>query len=348
MSVRRYLIVKLSAVGDVAMASTLPGAIRRRDPSARVTWLSGRRVSDLVRLFEGVDEVITVDEFRLLRGSLAARLAEATALWRKLAARRFDVTVLGHADARYRMLLAPVRTGRLRALRLDGGPDRLPLPSRYFGDEYVRLLDELPNRGPITGHAPLADPRGLLPAPSRPDDVGVVLAPGGARNILRESALKRWPAERYGELAARLVGMGHTVTLVGDEHDAWVRPYFDGVVVRDEIGAHDLPGTLALLNVASLVIVHDTGVLHLARLVRTPVLALFGPTNPAQFVESSQDCATIWGGARLACRPCYDGREFAACTNNLCMQDITVDAVAQRAGLMLDENRHRESVTPTP
>lgn len=344
MSGRRYLIVKLSAVGDVAMASTLPGAIRTRQPDAHVTWLCGRRVAGLVRLYDGVDELITVDESSLFRGNVAARLAEAARLWRTLIPRRFDVTLLGHADSRYRALLAPVRTGRLRSLDLDSGPGQLPIPSRYFGDEYVRLLDESRARGPIEGHAALADPRRSLPSPARPREVGVVLAPGGARNVLRESALKRWPVERYGELASRLLTMGHPVTLVGDEHDAWVRPYFAGLAIRDEIGAHDLTGTLALLNVASLVIVHDSGVLHLARVVRTPVLALFGPTSPAQFVEPSPDCTALWGGARLACRPCYNGREFAACTNNLCMQDISTDAVVQRAELMLGSHRRGEAV----
>lgn len=66
----RYLIVKLAALGDVAMASTLVGAIRARDPGAHVTWLCGTRVAELGRLLDGVDEV--------LEGRLSGRpIAEA-------------------------------------------------------------------------------------------------------------------------------------------------------------------------------------------------------------------------------------------------------------------------------
>jgi heptosyltransferase II len=335
----RYLVVKLSAVGDVAMASTLPGAIRTRDPEAHVTWLCGRRVADLVRLYDSVDDVVTVDEVNLLRGATTARITEVLALWATLLPRRFDVTLVGHADRRYRTLLGPLRTGRMRALDLASGLSMLPVPGRYFGDEYVRLLDEAPARGPIAGHWPLADVRPRLRAPARADEIGVVLAPGGARNILRESALKRWPVERYRDVAAQLLESGHCVTLVGDAGDTWVRPYFAGLPVRDEIGRHDLPGTLALLNQSELVVVHDTGILHLARLVRVPVLALFGPTNPAQFIVEAPDVTILWGGARLACRPCYDGREFAACSNNLCMQDIAVGGVVQHAERMLASGR---------
>ena len=54
-------------------------------------------------------------------------------------------------------------------------------------------------------------------------------------------------------------------------------------------------------------------------------------------VTSVEDARTeaIWGGADLACRPCYDGREFAACVDNHCMKDISVVAVADRAFAML-------------
>jgi heptosyltransferase-2 len=327
----RYLIVRLAALGDVAMTSTLPREIKRREPGAHVTWLCGARVEELVRLFDAVDNVVAVDELALLKGGTAARYAAVAALWRSLAMQRFDVTLLGHADGRYRALLLPVRTGRLRSLEHRPSPGMLPIPGRYFGDECVRLLDDVDSRGPILGHYPLADVRKRLPDVLDARAVGVVLVPGGTRNVLRESALRRWPVERYRAVAEGLLATGTPVTLVGDRMDAWVRRTFAGLPVRDEIGAHGLTGTLALLAHAQLVITHDTGPLHLAQLVRAQVLALFGPTNPAQFVSRDAGVTVLWGGADLACRPCYDGREFAACRDNLCMQEISVDQVLHRA-----------------
>jgi heptosyltransferase-2 len=240
------------------------------------------------------------------------------------------MTLLAHADARYRYALGPARLGELRML---GGRGRrpLPIPGRAFADEYARLLDAHPSRGPIEGHASLATLRGL-PLPEGADAApGVVLVPGGTRNVLRESALRRWPVERYGEVAARLHAAGHRITLVGDEGDAWVRPVFAGLPVHDAIGARSLPGTLALMARAELVITHDTGPLHLAALVRAPLLALFGPTTPSQFMPRYPEAEALWGGAHLACRPCYDGREFAACADNRCIQDLSVEAVVGRA-----------------
>jgi heptosyltransferase-2 len=332
----RFLIVKLAALGDVAMTSALSEAIRRREPDARVTWLCGGRVAELVRLLPGVHEVIVADETRLLRGRALGRAAALLAVWRTLALRRFDAIFLAHVDRRYRALVATARAGAIHVLEREPSPGMLPIPGRYHGDEYARLLTGGASRGPIVGHHPLADLRAALPPPGRDrSPVGVVLVAGGTRNVLRESALRRWPVEAYGEVARQLRRAGHAVTLVGDAADAWVRPAFAGIDVRDEIGVHALPATLALLRDADLVISHDTGPMHLARLVRAPLLALFGPTMPSQFVIEDERTQVIWGGSTLACRPCYDGREFAACSNNLCMQDISVAAVLERALAML-------------
>jgi ADP-heptose:LPS heptosyltransferase len=331
----RYLIIKLGALGDVVMASTLIGAIRARDPDAHVTWLCGAQVADLVGLFDGVDAMIVADDAGLLRGGILARGRAMLAVWRRVLAQRFNMTLLAHADARYRALL-PLRPGKVRTLGTQRDARRLPVVGRWFGDEYARMLDEDLSRGPIVGHASLAGLRAGREPVALPSPVGVVLVPGGARNVLRESALRRWPVERYRAVAEGLLAAGHAVTLVGDASDAWVRPTFDGLEVHDEIGAQSVPGTLALLERARLVITHDTGPLHLAALARVPILALFGPTIPEQFLLPQRGAEAIWGGADLACRPCYDGREFAACRNNLCMQDITIDRVLARARAVLD------------
>jgi heptosyltransferase-2 len=345
MSARSYLIVRLGALGDVAMCSAMIGAIRSRDPQARIAWLCGSRVAPLVELFEGVDEIVVVDEVALFRGTLARRLGALLQLWRRLALRRFDVTLLAHEDARYRLVLWPVRTGRLRKLDHEVSPAMLPIPGRYVGDEFVRLLDDGPPEGPVEREHSMADLRRLAQARANGARAGIVLAPGGARNVLREDSLRRWPVERYRDLAAQLLARGLDVTLAGDAGDSWVRPYFSGLALRDEIGKHDVAGTLALLANADLAVAHDTGLLHLARLVRCPVVALFGPTIPAKVIIAERDVRVLWGGANLACRPCYNGRDFAECSNNLCMQDISLLSVISEVDELLRAGRRSVAAT---
>lgn len=324
----RFLIVRIAALGDIAVTTVLLNRILAEYPGAHVTWLCGERGEPLVRLFPGVNEVLAVDERRLLRGSLLERLSAVATTWRKLAGLRFDRVLLGHADRRYRALIWPFVGGRVTALSHGGNP----LPGRFRGDEYARLLDPPESKGPITTRFPLADVRQNLPDPTSRSESSqpvVALVPGGTRNVLREDTLRRWPVESYRELAHRLVDAGCDIVLIGDAGDSSLLRHFDGIPVTDQLGKLSLVDTLCVLRDADVVVSHDTGPLHFARLVRTPIVALFGPTEPRNMVGEDADIDVLWGGAQLACRPCYDGRSYAVCSNNLCMQDISVDAVTR-------------------
>jgi heptosyltransferase-2 len=155
--------------------------------------------------------------------------------------------------------------------------------------------------------------------------------PGGARNALRDTPQRRWPVERYAALARRLHAHGYAVVLVGDADDRRVLPAFADVPVVDRLGGLSVVQSTAVLAACDVVVSHDTGPMHLARLVRAPLVALFGPTSPHDFAPEDGRTRVLWGGRRLACRPCYDGREVAPCRDNLCMQELSVDAVEDAA-----------------
>jgi len=342
----RILVVRIAALGDIAVTSTVVARIRAELPDAHVTWLTGRQGRDLVELFDGVDEIVTIDEHALLRGSIVARMREIWRTWKALAGRRFDRILLYHADARYRVLLWPVRARRTHSLVL-GHNMRF---NRFRGDECARLLADDRDTGPALTRYELADVRERLPVPMRETRRPLVaLVPGGARNVLRDDALRRWPVESYRLLAERLLRRGIDVALVGGTTDAWVRPHFAGVPVRDEIASGSLIHTLAILRDCDAVVTHDTGPLHLARLVRTPIIALFGPTDPRSVVGDDSSITVLWGGEHLPCRPCYDGRNYARCASNVCLQSVTVAqaeaAVMQRLGSTTVSLMRGESAT---
>lgn len=337
-----FLIVRLAAVGDVVMASTLARRIRDERPSARITWLTGLGTAPLVGQFSDVDDVLAVDERRLLRGGPIDRASILLPLWRELLRRRFTRVMLLHPDRRYRAVVAPLIGTPIVALTRDRLGAMNPVPGRYFGDEYARLLDGTDHAGPLGHHHPFARLRPLA-AVRTANDVRsrVALVPGGARNVLRESGVRRWPVQHYVDVARALVDDGVRVTLVGDVHDAWASPAFAELDVENRIGATTLIETLSLLASSDLVISHDTGPMHLARLVGAPLIALFGPTMPAQFVVEDERTAVLWGGSHLPCRPCYDGREFARCADNVCMSSIAPSVVLATARSLLNRARPR-------
>ena len=77
------------------------------------------------------------------------------------------------------------------------------------------------------------------------------------------------------------------------------------------------------------VVTHDSGILHLAILLRRRVVALFGPTDPSGRVPQNSygRVRIFWYGSSISCCPCYDGKTFAKCDNNLCLDRIPVAEV---------------------
>jgi heptosyltransferase-2 len=169
----------------------------------------------------------------------------------------------------------------------------------------------------------------------------IALVPGGAKNILRDDALRRWPVENYAAVAQLLIARGHRVILTGAPDDAWTLPAFQPLLAShphallNRIGSTSLPELLALYDSCSLVITHDTGSMHIAGISRAAVLAIFGPTNPANVLPRRDRVKALWGGATLPCRPCFDGRNFAPCSFNGCVREITPAHVAAEAEAML-------------
>ncbi len=318
--------MKLAAIGDVVMALPMLTALREAAPSSRIAWLCGETVQPLLACVRGIDELIAIDDAGLLAGGASQQAAVVARTWRVLAGRRFDRVLLAHADARYRHLIRTLRAGEVRSLE-PRGPRSGLLPGRSHADEYVRLVTGVDDHrarayAPPPVDAPL--PRDLeerLPSGAPL----VALAPGGARNVARDNPLRRWPVDRYVMLADHLRAAGCTVLLTGAASDDWVRAPFAGTATVDLVGRTDLPSLVALYRRCAAVVTHDSGPLHLAGLAGAPRVALFGPTPPTSFARPEARTRVLWPAAALPCAPCYDGRDFAACDDNVCMQAIGVD-----------------------
>jgi heptosyltransferase-2 len=224
----------------------------------------------------------------------------------------------------------PVRAARHLTLSRTER-DRRILPTRSHADEFARILLNLKDTYREDSLPPLRPDR-LPPSPlPEPKARRIAIVPAGASNMVRQQTLRRWPADRYVSIAKTLLARGDEVVLLGGPDDVWIRTHFEALAAHprliDCIGATTLPEFISLADTCSLVLSHDTGPLHLAGLSLAPVLALFGPTDPGSFLPRRSGVRVLWGGEGLACRPCYDGRDFAPCESNGCMQSITAETV---------------------
>ena len=269
---RGLLLVKFGAIGDVVMA--IPAAAARHAAGFRVDWVCSEVVAPLLRLYPWIG-VIPVNEPRLLRGSMRERIECVLRLWGALRRRSrqtggYDLIATLYYDRRYRWLAFAVRSKRRLSLSRTDRRFML-LPGRHHTDEYDRILSGREDGERPGQIAPVPVPQlPVSPISPRSDRQRVVLVPAGARNALRDDALRRWPMGNYLSLAASLVAEGFEVVLAGGPEDTWASAHFTDLKAgfpgsfADLIGKLSLVETLALFHSAAVTVTHDTGPLHLA------------------------------------------------------------------------------------
>jgi heptosyltransferase-2 len=317
--IRKTLIVKLGAIGDVA--TVLPAAFKLHESGSQIHWLCGTSVAPLLSCYSWIRPIV-VDDTRLLAGPRMSAVAEVLRTWLKLIGFSYDLCAVLQYDRHYRLLTLPVRARRSIALDRRNRAFKL-VGERHHSAEFARILSDLPDEYHTDNLAPVA-PDLLPPNPvPRNGKTRIALVPGGARNLLRDDPQRRWPLRAYVALAAHLIERGFEVVLSGGPGDHWAAEPFDGLTVSNCIAQLSIPQTLAFYQSCDCVVTHDTGPLHLAGLVKCGLVALFGPTAPSKALPRRPGVVALWGGEKLPCRPCYDGSTFAPCGSNECMTSIT-------------------------
>lgn len=316
---KKFLIVKINGIGDIIMALTMIPCIKDRYDDAHITWIASSAAENILKA-SGVDEVIKINEKNILYGNFTEKLRELFKVWKAIAFRKFDEVVIPYRDKRY--LLFTIFSRKHNLFAFWRFKDRLfPIPERNFYNEYRRIITkndcESYDFKPfyIKGEVPFIDFK------------YIVLAPGGEKEKSNNLRLRRWPVERYANLSEELMSKGYKVVLTGGKNDRWVLPYFDKKRIIDFIGKTDIQESIQLYSTALCVVTHDSGVLHMAGKGNATIIGLFGPTSPNVFMPKVQKSSIIWKNDLLPCCPCYDGRTFADCNNNTCMEKILVKDV---------------------
>ncbi len=338
---RRALIVKFGQIGDVIMA--IPAARALYDAGYDITWVCGKAARPLLACY-GWIHIVPVDDRAIVRGSLLERVRAVGAFWAKVLLTRYDLCATLYYDRRYHLVTLPIRARRKLALSAKTRSETL-IPGRHHTDEYERVLLHREDGYRPRSAAPVRpDTLPASPLPAAVAERRIMLAPGGTSNLMGEQVLRRWPVASYVLLAQALLQRGWELVLMGGPEDAWVRPHFEGVPYTDCIGTLSLPEVIRACDSCDAVITHDTGPLHMAGLSTACLLGIFGPTDPATRVPRRPGALGIWGGQDFACRPCYDGRDFAPCQFNGCMHQVTPDLVLRELDRALEARSRGTSV----
>ena len=315
-SAPRFLIVRLGSLGDIVHAIPAAAAVRAAFPDSRIDWLVDPRYVSLVQMVTAVSHVVPLDP--------RAGVIRLLATLRELRRRDYSVAI---------DLQGLLKSAVLA--RLSGAGRVLGFPPAHLRERMARFFysdaPEIVGRHVVHKNLSLVSALGIEPGPPAfPLDVPRTPAVatvedrfGGAPFALINPGAawpnKRWPPDRFGALAAAIRERFGWPSLVlwGPREEALAT----AVIAASDGAAVLAPPTtivdlFGIAKAARLAISGDTGPLHIAAAVGTPVVALFGPTwaerngpwNAADVVVARTDrCECLYQRRCHLPTPCIDG-----------------------------------------
>ncbi len=362
----KALVLNPFGIGDVIFSFPLVEGLRFY--KAEVDFLCNERTEELVRMNPSVRRhfVFNRDRFReLWRTDRKRCLKEAAELFGAVRAERYDVAFdlsMGKEYAFF-LMLAGVRRRigfhyRGRGLFLTdkfpvAGFDHMPVREYYsallekwrplyfrapeypdldVGGESERLVEEWRRKNGI----------GL-------NETWAVMAPGGGKSWGKDAHYKQWSEEKFAETARHLAARhGFRIVLMGGGDEAElcdkvrmaIRLEGAGIVMA---GAN-LRLAAAVLKKARIFIGNDGGLLHLADLLRVPLVGIYGPVSEKVYGPGGKGHKEVLVHD-VPCRPCYHHFRFPPCPyEKRCLTGLETRRVIEAADRILGEKSVKETV----
>lgn len=341
--VRRILVLRPRALGDVLLATPALRALRQGFPEAE--------------LHVGVDDLLApvlrrnphVDRLWLFPRQRPRRRRDWWALYRGLQATGFDLVIDLHGSPRTAFLSwwtrAPNRVGydlrgrgRFYNHRIRRDTDRTgSWRVLYAAQTNLEIVARCGVTGPVLEN---------LRLDLFPNDAARVRAAGWLGSLPRPRIgispagtwqAKTWPAARFASLADELAGGGATVVLLWGPGEMPVVETVRAAMHRTPVvlPRTDLDEMSAVVGELDLVVCNDSGIKHVAVACDTPTLTLYGPTEPRAWSPPRGPHHGV--RVDLPCLAC----NFTSCRHHLCMQLLPPMAVAERVRRMLSGARAR-------
>lgn len=308
----RILVLRLERIGDLLMALPALADLRALAESAEIDLVVGEWNLPLARAIPSVTRVEVLSARWLARGDRGLGLAgllRETVRWR---ARRYDLAINLEPDIRSNLLLAACGSRWRAGWSSGGGGSLLDLaldfdPRAHTSENGRRLVSAIFQRQPANRTSPsLVIPERAARQASdrlagRTSGPLIGVHPSGGRHV------KQWEPAKFAELAGRLAReLNATIVLTGGPGDDAIVNVVRRAIPADRIV--DVAGGIDLLDLAAIVqrlnvlVTGDTGPMHIATAVGTPVVAVFGASNPVRYGPRGTGDRVV--RIDLPCSPC--------------------------------------------
>ncbi|MDD4599668.1 MAG: lipopolysaccharide heptosyltransferase II [Negativicutes bacterium] len=346
MNYKNILIIKLSAIGDVIHALPVASALKACYPQARITWVVEKPAYDLLTNNPNIDEIILFEKKKFK--SISGFLKHGPKLACELHKRKFDLSIDLQglfksaaiallSGAKKKLVYCNARElSHLVSERIDGEHSKGHVVDRYL--DVVRHLGVIIDKPYFEVNVTekeasktkaITDKAGIdITKPY------VVLAPG------TNWPNKCWPTSHFAALVDKLFDDGIIPVVIGGPKDDRL---YNEIAAEANIPPVDLIGKTNLKELAYIIqqarafIGGDTGPMHLAAAVNTPVIALFGPTDPNRngpYGDGHKVLITAW-----ECRGCW---KRSCAKNNICLEGIDPSMVYSEVKRLISNFKETE------
>lgn len=332
----KFLIVQTAFLGDVAISLELVGAIKHFHPNADIDFITTPQSAEIIELSNFVSDVYRFDKKNLHRSFFATKLFA-----KEISKEHYDCVISLHKSFRTSLLVskldAKIKIGfqdaafsslvydyRVKSNFSLSEHFRVLIPLSVFGIEF---LDYKIGNYSITFPSDVKSKIDKLLNDYNIDNTFMVVAPGSVWNT------KKWGREKYSELAKLLENDGLSVVLVGGKDDLEDCNYIENSAkVVNFAGKTTIIELMYLISKASFVISNDSAPVHFANIVKTPVIAIFGPTSPIFGFAPIGENDFVIENSTLKCRPCQiHGSRKCPLNTMECMNSVKTEEVYQIA-----------------
>lgn len=346
-AIERIAVVKLTGMGSVVQATPLLQTLRANFPDAELIFITSKANRELIGLLPMVSETRIIDDT-----SFTSLFTSVTRLLAEFFSRRidlyFDLEVYSYFSTFLTFLSRARRKFGLHRIegRFRSGiyhhviyyNNRIPIAQVYL--QLSRMIPVSYVSNVLYNFSPVTKSNGNG-APGLPFQISadfIVVNPNASE--LRVE--RRWGTQNFSSLINLLAGQfpaaQFVITGAANEKE-YVKEVMSGVQsefhprVIDSSGILSLRQLIELISAARMMITNDSGPMHLAFALETPVVALFGPCSPEQY-QISEKAIVIY--QNVYCSPCVHLFLTPPCRgDNQCMKKISVERVVKAAEYVL-------------
>jgi len=353
--IKKILVIKFWGIGSIIMTGYLLRRIKASAPDAQIDLATISSNREAALMVGGAERLVILD---ISKGPVGIAREILRFLW-QVRRNRYDVVLDLEYLTRFTALVsfatgAPVRAGFYARGFYRGNfhNERVPF------NPYWHVRENFLNIGKAVGFdAPVPACLVLDPGPEGRVEIGkfremegitqpyIVINPNAGETSLE----RRWPAERFGALARKIQEeLGMTIVVIGaaDEYEVAMEVVKSAGARKaiNAAGKTTVRGLAALLEGASALVSNDSGPLHIASHVGTPVVGLYGPETPVLWgpIRAEETGATILY-RNLDCSPCINvhNMKTVVCLRkgSECLLDIGVDEVFEALKKTLAEGK---------